>query len=719
MNFILRPLLQIYRCKALLPIALGFGAFLLIAGPFVLFPSNQQWLFGGGDATQHYLGWIFFRNGPWSIPLGLNPSYGFDINNSIVYTDSIPLLAIPFKALSFLLPEPFQYFGLWVLLCFVLQALIAWKLLSLFSNDRILKILATGLFVFSVPMVSLLPENPALASQFLILGAIYLNLRNTKSFPLWTWVTLLVLSVLIHFYLFVLIASLWTSDFLDRLLIKKIISVKLAIFSVLISCISVLFFAWLAGYFAIRSVGAFGYGMFKINLLGLLNPAGWSIFVKEIYTKPHWWAEEPIYLGLGGILALLFALRYFSSGLKILKGQIWSNLFFIVILCCLGIFSISNNIGIGSFELTLPLSDNLAAIASIVRNSGRMFIPIYYLILLFICYQIIHFYPKKFSIPILSFCFLIQIIDLSPGWLDVRQRMTSNGPFPLSILPLQNSFWSSIRGHYKNLLIVPNRFNGDSDSMGRFLSSDWRIFGRFASENNMNTNAIFLARYDKKTLDSSNQKLIRTIISGDFREDSIYIIKDEEINPVLCSLLENKKILFAKIDGINVVAPNFMEKVGHLQLNNIDILSFNTSTPLIGEGISFSKSGALDNKFKLCGGWNNPENWGVWSQGGSAKIYLPLPANAPKTLELNVNAFVYANYPSQNLTLDLDNQFYSEIQLSKSQNNLIQIKIPSDALKKRYLILGFKLLNPTSPKKLGIGPDDREISIGLVSAKFR
>ena len=124
-----------------------------------------------------------------------------------------------------------------------------------------------------------------------------------------------------------------------------------------------------------------------------------------------------------------------------------------------------------------------------------------------------------------------------------------------------------------------------------------------------------------------------------------------------------------------------------------------------GEGISFSKSGALDNKFKLCGGWNNPENWGVWSQGGSAKIYLPLPANAPKTLELNVNAFVNANYPSQNLTLDLNNQFYSEIQ--------------SDALKKRYLILGFKLLNPTSPKKLGIGPDDREISIGLVSAKFR
>ena len=255
--------------------------------------------------------------------------------------------------------------------------------------------------------------------------------------------------------------------------------------------------------------------------------------------------------------------------------------------------------------------------------------------------------------------------------------------------------------------------------MGRFLSSDWRIFGRFASENNMNTNAIFLARYDKKTLDSSNQKLIGTIISGYFREDSIYIIKDEEINPVLCSLLENKKTLFAKIDGINVVAPNFMEKVGHLQLNNIDILSFNTSTPLIGEGISFSKSGALDNKFKLCGGWNNPENWGVWSQGGSAKIYLPLPANAPKTLELNVNAFVNANYPSQNLTLDLNNQFYSEIQLSKSQNNLIQIKIPSDALKKRYLILGFKLLNPTSPKKLGIGPDDREISIGLVSAKFR
>lgn len=719
MNFILRPLIQLYRCEVLLPIVLGLSAFLLIAGPFVLYPGNQQWLFGGGDATQHYLGWIFFRNGPWSIPLGLNPSYGFDINNSIVYTDSIPLLAIPFKALSFLLPEPFQYFGLWVLLCFVLQALLAWKLLSLFSANRILKFLATGLFVFSVPMVSLLPENPALASQFLILGAIYLNLRKIRSFTPWAWVTLLVLSVLIHFYLFVLIASLWVSDLLDRLLIKKVISIKLAFFSVVISFGSVLFFAWLAGYFAIRSVGAFGYGMFKINLLGLLNPAGWSIFVKEIYTKPHWWAEEPIYLGLGGILALLFALRYFTSGLKILKDQIWSNLFFIVILCCLGIFSISNNIGIGSYELTLPLSDNLAAIASIVRNSGRMFIPIYYLIILYICYQIIHFYPNKFSIPILFFCFIIQIIDLSPGWLDVRQRMTSKGPFPLSILPLQNSFWSSIGGHYKNLLVVPNRFNGDSDFMARILSNDWRIFGRFASENYMNTNAIYLARYDKKTLDSSNQRLIETILNGTYRDDSIYIIKEDEINPVLCSLLDNKKTIFVRVDGINVVAPNFKGKLDFQRFANIDSLSFNASIPHLGEVISFSKSGVQDHKFKLCGGWYHSESWGTWSQGNAAKIYIPLPQNRPKTLELNVNAFVNVNYPYQNLRIDLDNQFYSEIQLTKPQDNLIKITIPNEALKKSYLILGFKLLNPTSPKKLGVGSDDREISIGLVSAKFQ
>ena len=158
-----------------LPILIGIVCFAIVCGFNAVNPLNEQWLFGGGDATQHYLGWLFYRNGPWSWPLGLNLDYGIDLHNSIVFTDSIPLLAIPFKALSAVLPNSFQYFGLWALTCFVLQAWFAWKLISLFSQDSWLCSLCTALFIFSVPLLSLFPENPALGSLFLVLAALYLS----------------------------------------------------------------------------------------------------------------------------------------------------------------------------------------------------------------------------------------------------------------------------------------------------------------------------------------------------------------------------------------------------------------------------------------------------------------------------------------------------------------------------------------------------------------
>jgi hypothetical protein len=40
-------------------------------------------------------------------------------------------------------------------------------------------------------------------------------------------------------------------------------------------------------------------------------------------------------------------------------------------------------------------------------------------------------------------------------------------------------------------------------------------------------------------------------------------------------------------------------------------------------------------------------------------------------------------------------------------------------LKDGYLMLGFRLNNPISPKKMGLGDDDRELGIGLISGIFK
>ena len=689
-----------------IPILLGFVCFTFVCGLNVLNPTNEQWLLGGGDATQHYLGWVFYRNSPWAWPPGLNLTYGIDLNNSIVFTDSIPLLAIPFKALSPLLPDTFQYFGWWALICFLLQSWFAWKLVSLFSKDLLINSLCTGLFIFSVPMLSLFPENPALASLFLVLAALYLSLRKNVGYPFWAWLSLLVVASLIHFYIFVLVGAIWAASIMDGVLISKSFTIFHAFRAILISIPSVLIACYLAGYFTISSVGAFGYGVFKINLLGLLNPAGWSILAKEIYIKPHWWAEEPIYLGVGGLILILLALSNKAAFNELFKKVYRRHIFLLSVVVFLAIFSISNNIAIGPYEFNFFMSEKLVAIASILRSSGRMFIPAFYLILLLACYLVVQGFTKKIALIIISACLTLQIVDLSKGWLDVRQRMTSEGPFPYSNLPLVNPFWENVNKNYKNIIVIPNRFNLQPDFMSRFLAKEWRIFGRFASTHQLGTNAVMLARYDEPKYLELNKKYLHALNTGTLNSGNLYIIDVDELNTAACTNLRSKSDLFAKIDGFYVYAPAFINPQANL--NKLDQIK-----PTMIEGAPSSAP------FALCGTWSKSENWGTWSDGMLAKIYVPIANLNTKVITFALQAFVNGKHPEQKMEFTTDGQNFKSLTLSQFSGNQIDIPVTAAMRSVGYALIEFKLLNPVSPKSLGLGDDSRELGIGLTKVDVR
>lgn len=194
---------------------IGIAIFLLVAGPAILDPSYISWI-ADGDPMQQYLGWEFFRNSPWAFPLGLNAQFGIDLGSSIVYSDSIPLLAIIFKSIASLLPKPFQYFGWWTLLCFVLQAIAAGRLAGLMTNDTTLKLLIVGLLTFSMPLLWRLGFHNYLLAQFLVLAGIYLNFSKQSSRHFIVWVPLLAIAALVNFYVFVMVMVLWIADIVDR-----------------------------------------------------------------------------------------------------------------------------------------------------------------------------------------------------------------------------------------------------------------------------------------------------------------------------------------------------------------------------------------------------------------------------------------------------------------------------------------------------------------------
>ena len=110
----------------LLPLGLGIGVFSAVVGLGPLVPSHVGWI-SGVDSLHDYLGWQLFRQSPWSFPVGLSPNNGMDISSSIVYSDSIPLLAILFKMFGSFLPDTFQYLGIWALLCCIF--LCSWMVL--------------------------------------------------------------------------------------------------------------------------------------------------------------------------------------------------------------------------------------------------------------------------------------------------------------------------------------------------------------------------------------------------------------------------------------------------------------------------------------------------------------------------------------------------------------------------------------------------------------
>jgi hypothetical protein len=198
---------------------IGLSVFVYVTGRRILNPTSRDWLMVGDSAT-HYMGWEFFRHTSllqW--PLGLNPKLGLDISSSIAFTDSIPLAAFIFKPFNSLLPATFQYLGLWILICFVLQTYLAARLLSHFLADQIQIALGSVFIALSPVLIYRLVHDGyghiALVSHFLILGA--LNLYFIKPLKSLWWALLFTSTILIQAYFIPMVAAIWIAKLVQYL----------------------------------------------------------------------------------------------------------------------------------------------------------------------------------------------------------------------------------------------------------------------------------------------------------------------------------------------------------------------------------------------------------------------------------------------------------------------------------------------------------------------
>ena len=290
---------------------LGALVFLILYGVRVLDPTCVDWILNNPspDPAQHYLGWVFYRRSGWHLPyLGANYSAIYPYRTSILYTDSIPLLAVLGKLLGGVLPARFQYLGLWGLFCYAMQGGLAQALIARIGGVRLgdtakgwTSVLGAGVLVLFPALNIRMFAHTALAANWLVLLALWLwlcaerseNRPTTAKLCLW-WGILGLLCAGIHLYYLPMVGMVLVAACVQRALEKRgPAAVVLPV----------------AGFCGAALAELFVLGAFAANFAGYSNGYLSGADLANLFVPglgASW--EQEIYAGLGTTIAVVLAL---------------------------------------------------------------------------------------------------------------------------------------------------------------------------------------------------------------------------------------------------------------------------------------------------------------------------------------------------------------------------------------------------------------------------
>ncbi|UWP68205.1 DUF6311 domain-containing protein [Subdoligranulum variabile] len=498
---------------------LGIAAFLLVYGIVPLDVTNDTFCRGGyveKDIQQHYAGWLFYRESALSFPLCVTTAINAPQGVSIAYTDSIPLAALFCRPLANWLGGTFQYFGWFTLLCFALQGGFSALLCGLFSEGTLRPLLGTTLFVSSPILYERAFRHTSLGAQWLVLAALYLyfSLRREGRYASRGLFLLNVLAIGIHPYFLPMTYAVTLALLLEYSVQRH--QWKGPVLYLTSNLICTVGLGWLLGLFygTATNGGQALYGYFSMNLNSLWNPVGIN---GTLYSRllP---AQNQIngnydafaYLGLGVLISLpvvVFHARH-RIGKQLLRHWALASVCLILTL-----FAISNTVTANGVTLfSIPLPGKVVELCSVFRSGGRLFWPVYELLLLSAFAGICRFPASRL---VLVLMLVIQIWDVSPGICQRHQDMAAavqTAAFPSA---LESNFWKNVAGRYQHIESVQG------------LQDDALHLALFAADHSMTTNDPFAARYDTVALEQERQKILQELAMGVLRQDTLYLFSDE------------------------------------------------------------------------------------------------------------------------------------------------------------------------------------------------
>jgi hypothetical protein len=525
-------------------VLLGVFVFERSLGFHTLDPSGLAWMFAGGyDPSGHFLGWHMFRHDAWHWPPGAVMTFGYPIGTSVALTDSIPIVSMPLKFADALLPPVFQFMGLWLLACFVLQAVFGALLVGTVTAGPLLQLLGTALFALSPVLVHRIGHQ-ALCAHFLLLAALWLYARSanaSSSTPsLAGWLVLTAAVALTHPYLTVQVVAVAAA----ALLIGFRHSRQLPALALRFAALALMVLAswWAAGYFVVRNVDSLqelGFGRLSLNLLApLLPPQGaWMSGRIPLAGVGHEQLEGYSYLGLGGFF-LLGAALFAAVTLRASASR--ARAYVPLAIACVGLtlLALSPTVTLGS-RVLFEYDGSWWGPLAIFRSSGRLFWIVYYAIL-FAGIALVVRLPRPWAAGVLAAAVLLQQVDLagvqrlSKAMRDIRAES-----------PLQHELWTILPPQYRHMVLYPTNMCRPDPGI------DYRPLAVLAGPAGATINAGYAGRVNLAQIRAYCADLDAAMARGDAADDTLYVVTPPEAprlmassTPVACTLLEPYAVCF-------------------------------------------------------------------------------------------------------------------------------------------------------------------------------
>ena len=516
-------------------VIVGLVYTLVLMGPAPLNPRNVGWL--TPDGATYCIGWELFRQDPsWHWPLTYTTKVGYPLGEAVALMDINPLMALLLKPFSPLLGEPFQYLGLEVALCAILQFFFALRLSRCVLGWKPLSMAMFSMFfLVSPPLTYRLVGHYSLSNHWVLLAALLVFYRAQEDTPnavrrfVISSQVLAAVAIAINPYLAfqsmvtltaAVVTLLWQHRV--RWLSAGMLMSGLGFTSILV--------AYSIGFLMPGGKGftSSGYRYYSMNLLAPFDPY-WnvSIFYRALPHFTDGQYEGYNYLGAGVMLLVLLTLLlvvWRRDKLRSLDRRRVIPLF----LCCaaLILMACSTKVSIGSVMLLdLDPRERLTPYLAILRASGRLFWLPYYAILLAVLSVPLLYLRRPWANLVIALALCVQLADTAPlrKWVHTTVNQGYSEP-------LRSPVWTELGSVHKNLIVLPAWECDNKDTPGGV--DGYRIFGFLAFRQRMSTNSYYAGRYNEVKLDFHCNRSIVALANEPLSPDSAYVV-----TPFLASVI--------------------------------------------------------------------------------------------------------------------------------------------------------------------------------------